>query len=90
MIDIIMDQLGKNYNCIINKLYASDFEVPQNRRRVIIIGVRKDLNIFPKEIKIVLEQRNCFHAFKSDLAIKCNDTEVVHVPPTVEEVDVPT
>ena len=57
MIDIIMDQLGKNYNCIINKLYASDFEVPQNRRRVIIIGVRKDLNIFPKEIKIVLEQR---------------------------------
>jgi DNA (cytosine-5)-methyltransferase 1 len=57
MIDIIMDQLGKNYNCIINKLYASDFEVPQNRRRVIIIGVRKDLNIFPKEIKIVLEKR---------------------------------
>jgi DNA (cytosine-5)-methyltransferase 1 len=57
MIDIIMDQLGKNYNCIIHKLYASDFEVPQNRRRVIIIGVRKDLNIFPKEIKIVLEKR---------------------------------
>jgi len=45
VIDIIMEQLDRNYNCIINKLYASDFEVPQNRRRAIIIGIRKDLNI---------------------------------------------
>ena len=49
VIDIIMEQLNRNYNCIINKLYASDFEVPQNRRRTIIIGIRKDLNIIPKE-----------------------------------------
>jgi DNA (cytosine-5)-methyltransferase 1 len=49
VIDIIMEQLNRNYNCIINKLYASDFEVPQNRRRTIIIGIRKDLNILPKE-----------------------------------------
>jgi DNA (cytosine-5)-methyltransferase 1 len=47
VIDIIMEQLNRNYNCIINKLYASDFEVPQNRRRTIIIGIRKDLNILP-------------------------------------------
>ena len=49
VINIIMEQLNRNYNCIINKLYASDFEVPQNRRRAIIIGIRKDLNIIPKE-----------------------------------------
>lgn len=49
VIDIIMNQLSQNYNCLINKLYASDFEVPQNRRRVIIIGVRKDLGIIPTE-----------------------------------------
>jgi len=49
VIDIIMEQLNRNYNCIINKLYASDFEVPQNRRRTIIIGIRKDLKIIPKE-----------------------------------------
>ena len=49
VIDIIMENLNKNYNCIITKLYASDFEVPQNRRRVIIIGIRKDLNIIPTE-----------------------------------------
>jgi len=49
VIDIIMEQLTRNYNCIINKLYASDFGVPQNRRRVIIIGIRKDLNILPKQ-----------------------------------------
>jgi DNA (cytosine-5)-methyltransferase 1 len=55
VIDIIMEQLTKNYNCIINKLYASDFEVPQNRRRVIIIGIRKDLNIQPKEPEIIIK-----------------------------------
>lgn len=55
VIDIIMEQLTKDYNCVICKLYASDFEVPQNRRRAIIIGVRKDLNIIPKEPKVILE-----------------------------------
>jgi len=49
VIDIIMEELNKNYNCIICKLYASDFEVPQNRRRVIIIGINKLLNIIPTE-----------------------------------------
>ena len=55
VIDIIMEQLNNNYNCIINKLYASDFEVPQNRRRVIIIGIRKDLNILPKEPERIIK-----------------------------------
>lgn len=55
VIDIIMEQLNKNHNCIINKLYASDFEVPQNRRRVIIIGIRKDLNIFPKQPELIIK-----------------------------------
>lgn len=55
VIDIIMEQLNKNYNCIINKLYASDFEVPQNRRRTIIIGIRKDINILPKEPEPIIK-----------------------------------
>ena len=55
VIDIIMEQLNKNYNCIINKLYASDYEVPQNRRRTIIIGIRKDLNILPKEPEPIIK-----------------------------------
>ena len=59
VINIIMDNLNKNYNCYINKLYASDFEVPQNRRRVIIVGIRKDLNKYPIPIQPFLskEQR---------------------------------
>lgn len=57
IIDIIMQHLEVNYNCIICKLYASDFEVPQNRRRVIIIGVRKDLNILPTEPVVVSTHR---------------------------------
>ena len=55
VIDIIMEQLNRNYNCIINKLYASDFEVPQNRRRTIIIGIRKDINILPKEPEPIIK-----------------------------------
>lgn len=59
VIDIILSLLSTNYNCVVTKLYASDFEVPQNRRRTIIIGVRKDLNVFPTAPKHVLsvEQR---------------------------------
>lgn len=56
VITIIMDELNKNYNCMINKLYASDFEVPQNRRRTIIIGIRKDLNIIPKGPQPIIQQ----------------------------------
>ena len=55
VIDIILSQLNTNYNCIVSKLYASDFEVPQNRRRVIIIGIRKDLNILPKEPESIIK-----------------------------------
>lgn len=55
IIDIMMEQLEKNYNCKINKLYASDFEVPQNRRRVIIIGIRKDLSIIPPLIEPIIK-----------------------------------
>jgi len=58
VIDIIMKELNKNFNCIICKLYASDFEVPQNRRRVIIIGIRKDLNIIPTEPLPIIDNDN--------------------------------
>lgn len=58
VIDIIMEKLNENYNCCINKLYASDFGVPQNRRRVIIIGIRKNLNIIPKEIKPIITNKD--------------------------------
>jgi DNA (cytosine-5)-methyltransferase 1 len=54
VIDIILDELSRNYNCIVCKLYASDFEVPQNRRRTIIIGLRKDLEKIPIEPKPIL------------------------------------
>lgn len=38
---------GKGYNVDFQILKASDFGVPQQRERVIIIGIRKDLNIIP-------------------------------------------
>ena len=38
VIDIIMNLLSANYDCVKAILYASDYEVPQNRRRVYIVG----------------------------------------------------
>lgn len=48
---------GIGYNAIGKLLIASDYGVPQKRKRVIIIGVRKDLGInpndlYPEEIKV--------------------------------------
>jgi DNA (cytosine-5)-methyltransferase 1 len=51
VIDLILGELGRGYHCMVNKLMASDFEVPQNRRRVIITGIRKDLCLFPPIIQ---------------------------------------
>ena len=49
IIDSIFKDMKKNYKIIEDKntivLNAVDFGVPQERKRVIIIGVRKDLNI---------------------------------------------
>lgn len=58
VIDIILEKLTNKYNCEVCKLYASDFEVPQNRRRTIIIGVRKDMNITPVAPVEVLQKEN--------------------------------
>jgi len=58
VIDIILEFLNREYNTIVTKLYASDFEVPQNRRRTIIIGIRKDLNILPTEPLPILSVEN--------------------------------
>ena len=56
VIDIIIEQLSVKYTVNIFKLMASDFEVPQNRKRVIIIGIRKDLGIIPTEPNSILNK----------------------------------
>lgn len=58
IIDIILKCFEKDYNCIVCKLFASDFYVPQNRRRVIIIGIKKELNKIPTEPKPLLTLEN--------------------------------
>jgi DNA (cytosine-5)-methyltransferase 1 len=68
VIDTIMEHLTKDYNCKYYKLSAADFEVPQNRKRVIFIGFRKNTNIEPTPpdivsnkhipVKTILEKRD--------------------------------
>jgi len=57
VIDIIMENLSKNYTCAYYKLYASDYGVPQNRRRVIILGIRKDLCREPTPPPVIKHNR---------------------------------
>jgi len=49
VINIIMKELTKGYKCKYFKITALNYEVPQNRKRVIFIGFRNDLNIEPME-----------------------------------------
>lgn len=44
---IIEDFKDSGYNVYYHLFHAGDYGVPQNRERVIIFGIRKDLNIIP-------------------------------------------
>lgn len=57
LVDVIVEDLanmnGVGYNVDYKLINASDYGVPQNRQRVLFIGIRKDLNIdfvFPKKM----------------------------------------
>ncbi len=56
------ENAGTGYNVDYRILKASDYGVPQNRERVILIGIRKDLGLFPEfpekneEIKITVDE----------------------------------
>lgn len=53
-VDVILDKLGENYKLIENPesmvLNSCDYGVPQQRKRMILIGVRKDLSIQPEDV----------------------------------------
>jgi len=55
-IDIILNGFEDEYDTIVCKLYASDFCVPQNRRRVIILGIRRDLDVPAEEPETILDK----------------------------------
>lgn len=50
---IVKSHFGINYNINHKIINAKDYGIPQSRKRLIVVGIRKDLNqqfIFPKEI----------------------------------------
>ncbi|MDR2198137.1 MAG: DNA cytosine methyltransferase [Deltaproteobacteria bacterium] len=58
IVDVIKDDLSKinslGYNVTHELVNASDYEVPQNRERVLFVGIRKDLNLsfeFPFKLR---------------------------------------
>lgn len=50
IIDVIVKALSENYNVSLRVLNSANYGVPQVRKRVIIIGARKDLGINPEDI----------------------------------------
>lgn len=50
IVNTIIDELSENYNVALRILNSANYGVPQVRKRVIIIGVRKDLSISPNEV----------------------------------------
>lgn len=56
LVDVIVEDLttmnNVGYNVVYKLINASDYSVPQNRQRVLFVGIRKDLNkefVFPKK-----------------------------------------
>jgi DNA (cytosine-5)-methyltransferase 1 len=47
VIDIIMNSLSLSYDCRIFKMTASNYDVPQERNRIFIIGIRKNISVSP-------------------------------------------
>ena len=66
-VQTVLDLLGKcgmGYDTYIETLFAPDYGVPQKRKRVFIIGVRKDLSIqykFPDKINTPFEELTVGH-----------------------------
>lgn len=50
IVDLILKALGENYNVGLRVLNSANYGVPQIRKRVIIIGVRKDLDMTAEEM----------------------------------------
>lgn len=54
IVEKIIKELSKEYKVLLNPemmvLNSADYGVPQIRKRVIIIGVRKDINISPEQV----------------------------------------
>ena len=69
---IISDFQNLNFNVVYRILLASDFGVPQNRKRVFIIGTRKGVFDFPEPILGSTTRITCFDAL-SDLPDKSLD-----------------
>ena len=70
--DLVMNVLTREFDRIGYRIYpnvavASNFGVPQNRERVVIIGVRKDLNIEWKELDDQVERLLTIEEAISDL-----------------------
>ncbi len=77
------ENVGLGYNVEYKILKSSDFGVPQNRERVILIGFRKDLGLFPE-----FPEANVGHKITVDEAI--SDLPKIQAGEGTENAEYPT
>jgi len=53
ILDDIKNRLSPNYNIQLFKIYATDYGVPQKRRRVLLVGYNKSFNLIPTYPRVI-------------------------------------
>lgn len=80
----LLENAGSGYNVNYKLLKSSDYGVPQNRYRVIIVGIRKDINTyyhFPEPINVPPEELTVGHAISNIPEGTPNQDEVWKLSP---------
>jgi DNA (cytosine-5)-methyltransferase 1 len=87
IIDVILEEFDKTgYNVVYDVLHAQDYNVPQMRRRILFIGVRKDLVIVPSLPSPIPLSTSVVAEFSRICPGHPNQDRKIHTPEWIEKI----